>query len=60
VNGDVRRVVPIIINEGIEMTSYRIADIEGPSVFYREAANPANPTLVLLHGLAPAKQERRW
>lgn len=30
------------------MTSYRIADIEGPSVFYREAANPANPTLLVL------------
>jgi len=40
-----------LIHEGIEMTNYRIADIEGPSVFRREAANPANPTLLeLLRG----------
>jgi pimeloyl-ACP methyl ester carboxylesterase len=32
------------------MTSYRTAEVEGFSVFYREAGNPANPTLVLLHG----------
>jgi hypothetical protein len=50
VSGDVRRVVPKIINEGIEMRCYRIADIEGPSVFYPQAGNLANPTLVLLHG----------
>jgi hypothetical protein len=50
VSGDIRRVVPTTINEGIEMRSYRIADIEGPSLFYRQAGNPANPTLVLLDG----------
>jgi hypothetical protein len=33
-----------------EMRSYRITNIEGLSVFYRKAAYPANPTLVLLHG----------
>ena len=38
-----------LIKEEIEMTSYRIANIEGPSVLYLEAANPTNPTLVLLH-----------
>jgi hypothetical protein len=32
------------------MRSYRIADIAGFSVLYREAPNPANPTLVLVHG----------
>jgi pimeloyl-ACP methyl ester carboxylesterase len=32
------------------MMSYQTAEIEGLSVFYREAGNPANPTLVLLHG----------
>jgi hypothetical protein len=37
-----------LIKEEIEMTSYRIANIEGPSVLYLEAGNPANPTLVLL------------
>jgi hypothetical protein len=30
------------------MTSYQIADIEGLSVVYRETANPANPTLLVL------------
>jgi len=38
-----------LIKEEIEMTSYRIANIEGPSVLYLEAGNPTNPTLVLLH-----------
>jgi hypothetical protein len=40
----------LTINERIEMTSYRIDDVEGPSVFYRQAGNPANPTLMLLRG----------
>jgi pimeloyl-ACP methyl ester carboxylesterase len=46
---NVRKVVPDTPGE-IEMTSYRTTQIEGLSVFYREAGNPANPTLVLLHG----------
>src|SRR3954453_10036629 len=31
-------------------TRYKTATIEGLEVFYREAGNPANPTLLLLHG----------
>lgn len=31
-------------------TRYRTATIDGWEVFYREAGNPDNPTLVLLHG----------
>ncbi len=31
-------------------TRYRTATIEGLEVFYREAGDPANPTLLLLHG----------
>jgi hypothetical protein len=46
---NVRKVVPDALG-GIEMMSYQTAEIEGLSVFYREAGNPANPTLVLLHG----------
>ncbi|AIY39470.1 Alpha/beta hydrolase fold precursor [Collimonas arenae] len=30
--------------------SYRIQDVDGIKIFYREAGNPANPTIVLLHG----------
>jgi pimeloyl-ACP methyl ester carboxylesterase len=29
---------------------YRSVDVDGVKVFYREAGNPANPTLLLLHG----------
>lgn len=31
-------------------TRYGIATVNGQEVFYREAGNPADPTLVLLHG----------
>jgi pimeloyl-ACP methyl ester carboxylesterase len=31
-------------------TRYRTATVEGLEIFYREAGNPAQPTLVLLHG----------
>ena len=30
--------------------SYKTVEIEGVEIFYREAGNPANPTIVLLHG----------
>lgn len=32
------------------MTTYHYATVDGRKMFYREAGNPANPTLVLLHG----------
>src|SRR3712207_9425718 len=32
------------------MTRYRTVDVHGLEVFFREAGDPANPTLVLLHG----------
>ena len=31
-------------------TRYKTATIEGLEVFYREAGDPSNPTLLLLHG----------
>ena len=31
-------------------TSYRTAAVDGLNIFYREAGDPQNPTLVLLHG----------
>ncbi len=30
--------------------SYRNVEIDGVNIFYREAGNPANPTILLLHG----------
>ncbi len=32
------------------MTSHRHITVDGVDIFYREAGNPQNPTLVLLHG----------
>lgn len=32
------------------MTSYRTIDLDGISVFYREAGSPDRPTMLLLHG----------
>lgn len=32
-------------------TYHRHAEVNGRNIFYREAGNPANPTLLLLHGL---------
>jgi pimeloyl-ACP methyl ester carboxylesterase len=32
------------------MTHYRTAEIDGHSIFYREAGDPGNPVLLLLHG----------
>ncbi len=34
-------------NDGI---SYRSQDVDGIEIFYRQAGNPSNPTLLLLHG----------
>ncbi|MFN8592323.1 MAG: alpha/beta hydrolase [Thermomicrobiales bacterium] len=31
-------------------TSYRSVTVDGLSIFYREAGDPANPTILLLHG----------
>ena len=32
------------------MIRHKIAEVDGLHVFYREAGDPANPKLVLLHG----------
>jgi len=34
--------------------AYRTADVDGLTVFYREAGEPDAPTLVLLHGFSSA------
>jgi len=35
-------------------TTYKTVDVDGYSIFYREAGDPANPTLLLLHGFPTA------
>src|SRR5262245_5986430 len=35
---------------GSQPVSYRTTDVEGLSIFYREAGDPSRPTLLLLHG----------
>jgi pimeloyl-ACP methyl ester carboxylesterase len=38
----------------IDMVHYRSVDTDGHRVFYREAGEPANPTVLLLHGFPSA------
>ena len=38
------------------LTHHRIATVDGRKVFYREAGNPALPTILLLHGLPTSSQ----
>ncbi len=35
----------------VRSTRYRTATVNGRTIFYREAGDPASPTIVLLHGL---------
>ena len=36
--------------ENVPNVSYRTITVEGVDIFYREAGNPSNPTILLLHG----------
>lgn len=38
------------VNDSTKDVAYKTVEIEGLDIFYREAGNPENPTLVLLHG----------
>lgn len=38
---------------------YHVADADGVEVFYREAGDPANPTLLLLHGFPSSSHQFR-
>src|SRR3978361_872860 len=37
-------------------TYHRTADVKGRKIFYREAGDPAAPTILLLHGLPTSSQ----
>ena len=40
-------------------TTYKSLDVNGINVFYREAGNPQNPTIVLLHGFPTSSHQYR-
>lgn len=42
-----------------EKTYYRFHEVKGKRLFYREAGNPANPTIVLLHGFPSSSHTYR-
>ena len=41
------------------MIRHKIAEVDGLHVFYREAGDPANPKLVLLHGFPASSHQYR-
>ena len=43
----------------IHSTSYHFATVNGRKIFYREAGDPAAPTIVLLHGFPSSSQMYR-
>ena len=40
-----------IVTTGIAKTKHRTVSVDGLDIFYREAGDPADPTVLLLHGL---------
>jgi pimeloyl-ACP methyl ester carboxylesterase len=40
----------VMAAEQTNPVSYKTVEIDGVEIFYREAGNPANPTILLLHG----------
>jgi len=40
----------------VTLTHYRIANVNGRKIFYREAGDPDAPTILLLHGLPTSSQ----
>lgn len=43
-------VQPTFATESLSDVKYKTVSIEGQDIFYREAGDPENPTIVLLHG----------
>lgn len=41
---------PILASETLSDVKYKTVTIEGQEIFYREAGDPNNPTILLLHG----------
>ena len=43
--------MPVAASSTTAPTKHRTVEVDGLEIFYREAGDPANPTLLLLHGL---------
>ncbi len=50
---------PTINAEQLFPISYKTQKINGVTIFYREAGNPSNPTIVLLHGFPSSSHQYR-
>lgn len=52
---------PVVAVEAVwpAKTYYRYAKIKGNRIFYREAGNPADPTIILLHGFPSSSHTYR-
>ncbi|MBI3776901.1 MAG: alpha/beta hydrolase [Gammaproteobacteria bacterium] len=46
--------------ENDEVVHYRDVQVDGQKVFYREAGDPGNPTILLLHGFPTSSQMFRY
>jgi pimeloyl-ACP methyl ester carboxylesterase len=49
-------VTPMTTARQIAATKHRSVQVDGLDIFYREAGDPANPTLLLLHGFPTSSQ----
>ena len=49
-NSNIEKQTAIKKETKMEKTKFKSLDVGGISIAYREAGNPENPTLVLLHG----------
>jgi pimeloyl-ACP methyl ester carboxylesterase len=47
---------PAVTQENTHTVRYRSIEIDGVSIAYREAGDPANPTILLLHGFPTSSQ----
>ncbi len=43
-------VQPVLSAESFSDVKYKTVTVDGQEIFYREAGNPSNPTILLLHG----------
>jgi pimeloyl-ACP methyl ester carboxylesterase len=41
---------PVLATETLSDVKYKTVTVEGQEIFYREAGDPSNPTILLLHG----------
>ncbi|WP_216655497.1 alpha/beta fold hydrolase [Vibrio sp. Vb339] len=52
-------VMPVAANDTLSQVRYGLESVDNIDIFYREAGNPKNPTLVLLHGFPSSSYQYR-